>query len=108
MLLVIEIVLFVTGLSVLSSGKLPRWLLRRAKRPPSRASVRGLGALLVLPFPIAFLGGLALQARLGDRGMVYATVLEITILVAATTGALLVFQRIRRQARGQGTEKSGG
>jgi hypothetical protein len=103
MFLVIEVIMLAIGLSLLSSGRLPRWLLRRAKRTPTRASVRGLGALLVLPFPIAFLSGFALQARLGDRGTLYATALEIAVLAAATIGALLVFQRIRRQARGRGT-----
>ena len=102
MLLVIEVIFLMAGLSALTSGKLPPWLLRRSKQKPQGAIVRWLGLILVLPFPIAFLGGIALNARLGDRGTAYGMILEIGVLVAAATGVVLVFGQIRRRARGRG------
>jgi hypothetical protein len=102
MLVVIEVALFAAGLSPLTTGRLPRWLLRRSQRQPSGATVRWLGLILILPFPIAFVGGIALNERLGDRGTVYAMIVEIVVLVAAALSAALVLRRIRRQTSAQG------
>ena len=101
MLLVIEIITLMAGLSALTSGTLPSWLLRRAKQKPRRAAVRWLGLILMLPFSVGLLGSIALNARLGDQGTAYAMVLEIVVLVAAVSAATLVFQQIRRQMKGQ-------
>ena len=83
MLLVIEIVLFVVGLSLLSSGRVPRWVRRRWVRQPRRATVRWLGLILVLPFPIAFSGGIVLNTRLGDQATAFGMVWEVGVLVLA-------------------------
>jgi hypothetical protein len=106
MLLVIEIVLFVVGLSLLSSGALPRWVRRRWVRKPCGATVRWLGLLLVLPFPIAFLGGIVLNARLGEQATAFAMVWEAGVLAVAAIAAVLIYRRMRQW--GRGLEKEGG
>lgn len=64
MILVVEIILLVMGIFALAGGKLTLSKTRVVRGTPARF----LGILLMLPFPLSFVVGLAVGATMAVRG----------------------------------------
>jgi hypothetical protein len=82
MLLIIQIAMLVGGIYSMVSAKVPSFLVGGDKYQVEGRAARLFGVLLMLPLPIAFLGGVVLGLLFGEDGAGYAMTLEIIIVVA--------------------------
>lgn len=90
-MLLIEIAMFIGGIYAIVFAKVPSLLVGAGKHPVEGLAARWIGALLILPLPIAFLGGAILPLLFGKDGAQYAGMLElITVLVFAILSGVLV------------------
>ena len=96
MILVLEIIFLISGLWAIFTGKLPSTLFSSAKYEIEGTAVRLLGVLLVLPLPVAFLGGVVLALLFGERATGYATIFEIVVVLGVAVIALVAVRFIRK------------
>lgn len=95
-LIIIEVVLFFSGLWAMTTGKLPAIVLG------TKYSIQGMGArivglLLALPLPVAFMAGLALAILLGpEKGSALGTIIELVTLVFALIAARVISHRVHK------------
>lgn len=80
MLLIIEIAMLVGGIYAIVSAKVPSFLVGGGKYQVEGTTARLFGALLILPLPVAFLGGIILALLFGEDGTGYAVILEFIIV----------------------------
>ena len=98
MLLIIEIGMLIAGVWAIATARLPSWLLGGSKYEYEGRGVRWLGLILVLPLPVAFIGGVVLGLLFGEQGTGYAFILEIAIVVVVLVAAIIVGRFIRQPA----------
>jgi hypothetical protein len=96
-LLIIEVVMFFSGLWALATGKLPAIVLG------TKYSIEGMGArivggLLALPLPVAFMAGLILAIVLGEKASGLSTVIQLVTLVVALMAARIISHRFHKAA----------
>lgn len=97
-LIIIEVVLFFSGLWALVTGKLPAIVLG------TKYSIEGMGArivglLITLPLPVAFMAGLVLAVLLGpEKGSGLGTLIELITLVVALMTARGLSHRFHKAA----------
>ena len=100
MLLVIELMFFVAGISALVSGKLPSGLLQllfgrgEYSVPTNRA--RLYGVVLASPLPVGFLISFLFKLVLGSSVSGIAIAFEYFYLIAIMITAILLARKIRR------------
>lgn len=96
MLLIIEILMLVAGIMAISTGKIPPLLFGGPKYQFDERGVRLLGAILILPLPLAFMSGVFLALVIGEQASSYALILELVILLAAGVAAIILSRFIRK------------
>ncbi len=95
-ILIAEIVLIISGIWALATGKVPSLVFGKKYRIEGLGA-RLIGLILILPMPFAFVAGIVLVLLLGqDEGALYGTLLEIGTLVACLLVALVISYRIRK------------
>lgn len=104
MLLIVELVMLIAGIWAIVAGKLPSFLFGGPKYRFEGRGVRWLGLILLLPLPMAFVGGVVLALLFGDQSSDYALLLELVIVLAAAIAVLIVSRFVRQPA----TTPSGG
>jgi hypothetical protein len=97
MLAIIEIVLFICGVVGLISGKLPSLVFGKKYRIEGPGA-RLISALLVLPLPIALLGGVVLGLLMGNQAVGIAWIFEIALLILCFVAAAVISRRVRQPA----------
>ncbi|MCL4303735.1 MAG: hypothetical protein KJ077_49070 [Anaerolineae bacterium] len=101
-LIIIEVVLFFSGLWTLVTGKLPAIVLG------TKYSIEGMGArivglLIALPLPVAFMTGLVLAVVLGpEKGSALGTLIELVTLVVTLIGARVLSHHFHKVALNAG------
>jgi hypothetical protein len=90
-MLIIEIAMLIGGIWAIVAGKVPSFLVGGGKYQVEGVVARLFGLLLILPLPVAFLGGVVLALLFGEDGTGYAAMLEIvTVLGVAVLAVVLV------------------
>ncbi len=90
MLFIVEIAMLIGGIYAIVSAKVPSFLVGGGKYQVEGMTARLFGVLLILPLPIAFLGGIILALLFGEEGTGYAIILElITVLGVAILAVVL-------------------
>ena len=90
MFLIVELAMFVGGIYAIVSAKIPSFLVGGRKYQVEGLAARWFGALLILPLPIAFLGGLILPLLFGEGGTGYAVILELVTVVGIAILAVVL------------------
>lgn len=90
MFLIIEILMLITGIWAIATGKVPSFLFGGGKYQIEGLNARLFGILLVLPLPLAFLGATILVLLFGEDGAGFATLLEIGIVIGVGVLALIL------------------
>lgn len=100
-LLIVELLFFVAGASMLGTGKIPQGMFRLLfggkyfyKMEPSQA--RKLGAWLVWPFPLGLLLGFGVQALNAEETLLMLTLGESFVVILVALVALWVVRQNRR------------
>lgn len=97
MLLALEIAFLLGGLYAIFTGKLPGgFLFGGGKYTAEGPAARWLGALLLLPLPLAFAVGFILALLLGEGATPYIWIAELLIIISIAIIASILFRRIRR------------
>jgi hypothetical protein len=91
MLLIVEVVMLIGGIWTIVTGRVPSFLVGGGKYQVEGLAARLLGFLLVLPLPVAFLGGLLL-GLLFEGGAGYATLLELVIVLGVAVSAVVLMR----------------
>lgn len=91
----IEILFFIFGIWILISGKVPSILVGGNRYVIEGSGARWIGLILLLPLPVGFLTGYALQSALGESGDFYWLVLDVFIFFLTAAWFLGVARRIR-------------
>ena len=90
MLLIIEIAMLIGGIYAIVTAKVPSFLVGGGKYQVEGTVARLFGVLLILPLPVAFLGGIILALLFGEDGTGYAVILElITVFGVAILATVL-------------------
>lgn len=90
-MLIIEIAMLIGGIWAVVAGKVPSFLVGGGKYQVEGVVARFFGVLLILPLPVAFLGGVVLTLLFGEDGTGYAAMLEmVTVLGIAVLAVVLV------------------
>ncbi len=86
-----EIAMFIGGIYAIVFAKVPSFLVSSGKNKVEGLVARRIGVVLILPLPIAFLGGAILPLLFGEESVLYAVMLElITVLGVAILSLVLV------------------
>jgi hypothetical protein len=93
MLLILEIAMFVGGIYAIFSAKVPSFLVGGGNYQVEGTTARLFGVLLILPMPIAFIGGIILALLFGKDATSYAVILEVAIVLGVAIIAT-VFARV--------------
>jgi flagellar basal body-associated protein FliL len=96
MLLTIEIIFLFAGIWALVAGKLPSFLFGGPKYRLEGGRVRLLGVILMLPIPIALVGGVVIGLLFGEQAEAYAMLFEIVAVLGVGIVAVIVGRLIRR------------
>jgi hypothetical protein len=97
MLLVIELIMLVGGIYVLFTAKVPSILVGGRDFQLEGANARLVGLMLILPLPLALLGGFLLAVFLGETGVVYASLLEALIVLTIGLIAILMVRSMGKR-----------
>jgi hypothetical protein len=97
MFLIIEIAMFIGGIWALVKGEVPSFLVGGGKYKVEGTNARVFGLLLILPLPIAFLGGLILGLLFGQDGVEYATILELVAVIGIAILSLVLVRIMGKQ-----------
>lgn len=89
LLLILEIVMFGTGLYALFTGKLPQVISGKKYRVEGTAA-RIIGAICAAPLPLAFMVGLVLGIVAGEDLLFVGTIVEIVLVIGAAIAASLM------------------
>ena len=91
MLLIIEIAMLIGGIYAIITAKVPSFLVGGGKYQVEGTVARLFGVLLILPLPVAFLGGIIFALLFGEDGTGYAVIFElITVFGVAIIATVLV------------------
>jgi hypothetical protein len=96
MLLAIEVILLISGIWALVTGKLPSFLFGGPKYKLEGRGVRLLGVVLLLPIPIALVVGVVLGLLFGEEAQAYAMLFELVIVVGVGVVAVIFSRLIRK------------
>jgi hypothetical protein len=80
MLFILEIAMLIGGIYSIFSAKVPTFLFGGGKYQVEGTVARLFGVLLILPIPLAFLGGIILVLLGIDNSALYTTILELVIV----------------------------
>ena len=101
-LLILEVLMFISGLVALITGKLPSSLFKllfgKGEYQTDSNTARLFGLLLMSPFFLAILGGLLLGLLFGPDGADYATIFEAVVVIAVPIIAAVMARRFRQPA----------
>lgn len=106
-MIVIEIIMLFAGIWALVTAKIPSWVLGGPRYKLEGGGARLLGLILVLPLPLAFVGGFVLALFLGEEGAAYATLLELLLVAGAAIAAVIVSRFVRQPATMDTTASEG-
>ena len=100
-LLIVEILMLITGLGAIFTGKLPESLFRllfgKGEYHTDPQSARLFGLLLASPLPLAFGVGLVIGFLVGPDAAVYASLLEILIIVTVCIISIIAARKIKNK-----------
>ncbi len=95
-LLIVEVLLFLSGLWAMVSGELPSIVLGK-QYAITGAGARIVGGLLALPLPTAFMAGLILPVILGsEQGLAVASMIELVMVIVSLIAARIISRRMRK------------
>ena len=101
-LLILEVLMFISGLVALITGKLPASLFKllfgKGEYQADSTSARLFGILLMSPLPLALLAGLVLGVLFGADATGYAAIAELVIVVGVAIIAAVMARRFRQPA----------
>jgi len=90
MLLIVEIAMLIGGIYAIATARVPGFLIGGGKYQVEGTTARLFGVLLILPLPIAFIGGFILALLFGEEGTGYAVILElVTVFGVAILSVVL-------------------
>jgi hypothetical protein len=96
--MIIELVMFFSGLWAVISGKLPSIVLG-TKYSIEGTAARIIGILLILPLPIAFMAALILAFVGGlEQAGGLVTLIQIVTIIIALIAARIISYRVRKSA----------
>ena len=92
----LAILITICGLWALITGKVPSALFGGKDYRIEGTGARIVGGILVLHFPLSMVGGFLLGLFMGQRGVEYALILDVVILVVVFITALIVSRMVRK------------
>src|SRR5262245_59503700 len=98
LILIIEIIMLITGIWALVTGKLPSLLFGGSKYVYEESDVRLLGLIMVLQLPVTFIGLICLFAILGESAQDYGNGLGFLIFTVSTLAMIIVDRQVRKPA----------
>lgn len=97
MILILEILFLISGVWAVFTGKLPAFLFGGDKYQIEGIAIRVLGVVLLLPMPLAFIGGVVLVLLFDQTtATTYGTLLEIVLVLGVAILALVVVRFVRK------------
>ena len=93
MLLIAEVLMFIGGLYVAISGKMPSWIAGRGYKAEG-TNARLVGGMMALPLPLAFCAGVVIGLTAPDS-VGYASVFEIVVVVLVLILSGIFIRNIR-------------
>jgi hypothetical protein len=104
-LLIVEVLMLIAGLGAIFTGKLPESLFKllfgKGEYHTDPQSARLFGLLLATPLPLAFAAGLLLGILFGPDVGLYATLLEILIVVTVGIVSIIAARKIKNKPSDQ-------
>ncbi|MBI9049186.1 MAG: hypothetical protein JEZ00_07195 [Anaerolineaceae bacterium] len=96
MLLILELAFLGFGIYAIFTGKMSGFLFGGGKYKIEGTAVRLLGVLLILPFPIIFVSSFILMLFIGEDALLYASLIEISVVVGVAIIASIAIRFIRK------------
>ncbi len=89
-MLLVEIAMFIAGIYVIATAKLPSLVVGSGSRQIEGSAARLFGALLLLPIPIVFVGSAVLAVLFGEESSGYAGIFELLVVLAVAIVAVVL------------------
>lgn len=95
MLIILEVLFFIFGLYVITTAKLPAFLIGGGGYRIEGPNVRLLGLLLAIPLPGALVVGFIMGFLFGEQVIGYLTICEVTFVILVAVIAVIAVHKIR-------------